>query len=167
MAHARGIVRGSGRLPIVVLGAAYAVIAPPRATHNRKTACGSCRSRGRQERAHRSLENAQNAFCASSERLARSAGGSPARATARRPVAWIAGRREIEDRKPIDNPIERVGASHRAAAEANADVASKECSPEGPARETGVKAAWERHTLAKVLAHFGGVGGGGTVTRTR
>jgi hypothetical protein len=30
-----------------------------------------------------------------------------------------------------------------------------------------VKAAWERHTLAKVSAHFGGVGSGGTVTRTR
>ena len=106
-------------------------------------------------------------FRASSERLARSAGGSPARATARSPVAWIAGRREIEDLKPIDNPIERVGASQRAAAEANADVASKLCSPEGPARETGVKAAWARHTLAEVSAHFGGVGSGGTVTRTR
>ena len=58
-------------------------------------------------------------------------------------------------------------ASHRAAAEANADVASKEQSPEGPTCETGVKAAWERHTLANVPAHFGGVGSGGTVTRTR
>jgi hypothetical protein len=58
-------------------------------------------------------------------------------------------------------------ASHRAAAEANADVASKERSPEGPTCETGVKAAWERHTLANVPAHFGGVGSGGTVTRTR
>jgi hypothetical protein len=106
-------------------------------------------------------------FCASSERLARSAGGSPARATARSPVAWIAGRREIEDLKPIDNPIGRMGASHRAAAKANADVASKERSPEGPTCETGVKAAWARHTLANVPAHFGGVGSGSTVTRTR
>src|SRR5207247_2099310 len=62
-------------------------------------------------------------------RLARSAGGSPARATARRPVAWIAGRRAIKDLKPIDNPIERMGASHRAAAEANAGVASKFAAP--------------------------------------
>ena len=106
-------------------------------------------------------------FRASSERLARSAGGSPARATARSPVAWIAGSREIEDLKPIDNPIGRMGASHRAATEVNADVASKERSPEGPTCETGVKAAWERHTLAQVPAHFGGVGSGGTVTRTR
>ena len=31
-------------------------------THHCRPACGSCRSRGRTERAHRSLENAQNAF---------------------------------------------------------------------------------------------------------
>ena len=62
-------------------------------------------------------------------RLARSAGGSPARATARGPVAWVAGRRVIKDLKPIDNPIERMGASHRAAAVANADVASKFAAP--------------------------------------
>ena len=115
----------------------------------------------------RAVENSQNEFRASSEGWRVQREGSPARATARSPVAWIAGRREIEDLKPIDNPIERMGASHRAAAEANADVASKVGSPEGPARETGVKAAWERHTLAHVSAHFGGVGSGGTVTRTR
>jgi len=40
----------------------------------------------------------------SSIRLARSAGNNPARATARRPVAWIAGSRAIDDLKPIDNP---------------------------------------------------------------
>src|SRR5712691_600415 len=91
----------------------------------------------------RAVENANRAFRASSQRLARSAGGSPARATARSPVAWIAGRREIEDLKPIDNPIGRMGASHRAAAEANVDVASKERSPEGPTCETGVKAVWD------------------------
>ncbi len=35
--------------------------APARSPHGR-AACGSCRSRGRQERAHRPLENAQSAF---------------------------------------------------------------------------------------------------------
>jgi hypothetical protein len=88
---------------------------------------GRCRPYGREERAHRDLENrTERGFVrpAKGWRVQREV--SPARATARSPVAWIAGRREIEDLKPIDNPIERVGASHRAAAEANADVASKE-----------------------------------------
>jgi hypothetical protein len=38
-------------------------------------------------------------------RLARSAGDSPAGVTARSPVAWIAGRREIDDLKPIDKAV--------------------------------------------------------------
>jgi hypothetical protein len=42
------------------------------------------------------------------QRLARSAGVSPAGVTARDPVARIAGRREIDDLKPIDNAIIRM-----------------------------------------------------------
>ena len=38
-------------------------------------------------------------------RLARSAGVSPAGVTARSPVAWIAGRREIDDLKPLDKAV--------------------------------------------------------------
>jgi hypothetical protein len=74
-------------------------------------------------------KTAKDAVSCVQRRLARSAGGRPARATARRPVAWIAGRRAIKELKPLDNPIERMGASHRAAAQANADVAPKCAAP--------------------------------------
>ena len=43
-----------------------------------------------------------------------SVGGSPTGATARRPVAWMAGRRETKALKPIDDTIGRMGASGRA-----------------------------------------------------
>jgi hypothetical protein len=43
-----------------------------------------------------------------------SVGGSPTGATARRPVAWMAGRRETKALKPIDDTIGRMGASDRA-----------------------------------------------------
>ena len=43
-----------------------------------------------------------------------SVGGSPTGATARRPVAWMAGRRETQALKPIDETIGRMGASGRA-----------------------------------------------------
>jgi hypothetical protein len=49
-------------------------------------------------------------------RLARSAGVSPAKVRARSLVAWMAGRRETNDLKPIDRAIARMAASHRAAA---------------------------------------------------
>src|SRR5262249_8058154 len=135
---------------------------PQAVKHDRHT-----RRCGREEHAPTAPWKTTEQVLCVQRRLARSAGVSPARVKARRPVAWIAGRRAIKDLKPIDNPIERMGASDRAAAQANADVASKSCSPEGPARETGVKAAWARHTLAVVSVRFGGVGSGGTVTRTR
>ena len=45
---------------------------------------------------------------------------SPAKARARSLVAWMAGRRETNDLKPIDRVVERTTASHRAAAQANA-----------------------------------------------
>jgi hypothetical protein len=43
-----------------------------------------------------------------------SVGGSPTGATARRPVAWMAGWRETKVLKPIDDTIGRMGASDRA-----------------------------------------------------
>jgi len=43
-----------------------------------------------------------------------SVGGSPTGATARRPVAWMAGRRETKALEPIDETIGRMGASGRA-----------------------------------------------------
>ena len=53
-------------------------------------------------------------------RLARSAGDSPAKAEARSLVARMAGRRETDDLKPIDNAIIGMAASQRAVAQANA-----------------------------------------------
>ena len=62
---------------------------------------------------------------ATSTRLARSAGDSPAEARARSLVAWMAGRRETDDLKPVDNAIFRMVASHRAVTKVNAQVAPK------------------------------------------
>jgi len=42
-------------------------------------------------------------------RLAYSAGDSPAEVKVRNPVAWMAGRRETDDLKPIDKAIVRDG----------------------------------------------------------
>ena len=64
------------------------------------------------------------------QRLACSAGDSPAWVRARDPVAWMAGRRETDDLKPIDKAIFGMAASHRAVTEVNADLASKK--PETP-----------------------------------
>jgi hypothetical protein len=75
-------------------------------------------------------------------RLACSAGDSPAGVAIRSPVAWIAGRRETDDLKPIDRPSYREGASHRAVTKVNADVASKVSRPEGRACNRRAKAAW-------------------------
>ncbi len=74
-------------------------------------------------------------------RLARFAGVNPAEARARSLVAWMAGRRETNDLKPIDRVIVRMAASHRAVAQANAQVAPKVTSPGGRARNGKVKAA--------------------------
>jgi len=53
----------------------------------------------------------------------------------------MAGRRETNDLKPIDKVIVRMTASHRAAAQANAEVAPKVKSPGGRTRNERVKAA--------------------------
>jgi hypothetical protein len=62
---------------------------------------------------------------ATSTRLARSAGDSPAEARARSLVAWMAGRRETDDLKPIDKAIFGMAASHQAVTKVNTQVAPK------------------------------------------
>ena len=79
-------------------------------------------------------------------RLACSAGDSPAGGTIRNPVAWIAGRRETEFLKPIDNVSFGETASHRAAMQMNAQVASRVRISEGRAYNRKAKAAWVAET---------------------
>ena len=92
------------------------------------------------------------------QRLVRSAGVSPAKVRASSLVAKMAGRRETEDLKPIDNLIVRMSASHRAAAQANAEVAPKVRSPGGRARNREGEGSMEGRTLADTMLHSGGVG---------
>src|SRR5437867_3489146 len=75
-------------------------------------------------------------------RLVCSAGVKPAGAGVRRPVAWMAGRRETKALKPIDKVSPGETASHRAVTTVNAQVASKVSESEGRARNRGAKAAW-------------------------
>jgi len=74
-------------------------------------------------------------------RLARSVGANPTQVRTRSLVAWMAGRREINDLKPIDRHILRMVASRRAATKVNAEVAPKVSSPGGRARNWRAKAA--------------------------
>ena len=70
----------------------------------------------------------------------------------------MAGLRETNILKPIDNSTERVMASCQAVTKVNAEVAPKVRNPEGRARIRRAKAAWiPEYWLARVL-HFGGVG---------
>jgi hypothetical protein len=75
-------------------------------------------------------------------RLACSAGVSPAGVRVRSPVAWIAGWRETEILKPIDEVSLGEVASHQAVMRVNAEVAPKVSSLEGRARIRRAKAAW-------------------------
>src|SRR6516165_7928057 len=100
-------------------------------------------------------------------RLARSVGDSPAEARARSLVAWMAGRRETNDLKPIDRVIVRMTASHRAAAQANAEVAPKVRSPGGRARIREGEGSIESRRLADTIIRLRRGGSGSTVTRTR
>ena len=63
--------------------------------------------------------------------LACSVGDSPTGVRARSPVAWMAGRRETDDLKPIDKAIFRMVVSHQAVTKVNAEVAPKVRSPGG------------------------------------
>ncbi len=68
-------------------------------------------------------------------------GDSPTGVGARSPVAWMAGRRETDDLKPIDKAIFGMVVSHRAVTKVNAEVAPKVRSPGGRAGNAMVKAA--------------------------
>jgi len=54
----------------------------------------------------------------------------------------MAGRREIEDLKPIVETVLGTGASHRAVTKVNAQVAPKVRSPGGRVCNRRMKAAW-------------------------
>jgi hypothetical protein len=69
----------------------------------------------------------------------------------------MAGRRETNDLKPIDRVIARMTASHRAVAEANAQVAPKVRSPGGRARNREGQGSMEHRRLANRMPHSGGV----------
>ena len=89
-------------------------------------------------------------------RLVCSVGDSPTGVIIRSPVAWIAGRRETEFLKPIDKVSHGEIASHRAATQVNAQVASRVYS-EGLAHNRRAKAAWTVESWLIRPAHFGGV----------
>ena len=76
------------------------------------------------------------------QRLACSAGVSPAGVKVRRPVAGIAGWRETKILKPIDRYSLGECASQRAVTKVNVDVASKVKRSEGRACNRRAKAGW-------------------------
>ena len=60
------------------------------------------------------------------QRLARSAGEQTRRGKSQSPVAWMAGRRETDELKPIDTAtVKGWSASYRAVTRVNAQVASR------------------------------------------
>lgn len=69
----------------------------------------------------------------------------------------MAGRRETNDLKPIDNVIKRMTASHRAVTQVNAYVASKMSGPGGRARNHEGEGSMERRNLDETMIHSGGV----------
>src|SRR3989442_15813642 len=76
----------------------------------------------------------------SRERQVRLAGASPAGARARRPVAWIAGRRETETLKPIDKAIERMVSESPGRNASERELAPKDPNPGGRAVDHSAKA---------------------------
>jgi hypothetical protein len=76
---------------------------------------------------------------------------------ARSHIARMAGWRETNTLKPIDNITNRVMASCQAATKVNAEVASKVRSPEGRDFNRRTKAAWIPENWLMRVVHFGGV----------
>ena len=70
----------------------------------------------------------------------------------------MTGRRETNDLKLIDIVIARMTASHRAAAQANAEVAPKVRSPGGRACNWKGEGSRPHRTLADTVWSSGGVG---------
>jgi hypothetical protein len=100
-------------------------------------------------------------------RLACSAGDSPVRVRARDPVAWMAGRRETDDLKPIDKAIFGMAASHRAVTEVNADLASKDLKPRRSNPQLAGEDSMGHRNLAGTMAPLRRGESDSTVTRTR
>ncbi len=98
-------------------------------------------------------------------RLACSVGGSPTGVTIRSPLAWIAGRRETKFLKPIDKVSPGEIASHRAATQVNAQVASK-IDSEGRAPFRRAKAARGGRKRMGATGPLRRGTSGGTRTRT-
>jgi hypothetical protein len=69
----------------------------------------------------------------------------------------MAGRREIEDLKPIVETVLGTGASHRAVTKVNAQVAPKVRSPGGRACIREGEGSTSRRRLAGATARSGGV----------
>ena len=69
----------------------------------------------------------------------------------------MAGWRETNILKPIDNITERVMASGQAVTKVNAQVASKVRNPEGRVRIRRTKTAWIPEYWPARVVHFGGV----------
>ena len=92
------------------------------------------------------------------QRLACSAGASPAKVKVRSLVARMAGRKETEFLKPIDSSILGMLASPQAVAQANAQVAPKVRSPGGRACNRKGEGSMAHRTLADAAGHSGGVG---------
>src|SRR2546425_10737379 len=72
----------------------------------------------------------------------RSAGVSPAGARARRPVAWMAGWRETETLKPIDEAIVRMVSESPGRNVSEREMAPKDPDPGGRADDYPAKAIW-------------------------
>src|SRR5664279_5161296 len=99
-------------------------------------------------------------------RLACSAGDRPAGARVRSPVAWIAGRRETEFLKPIDDRLFWRRASHRAVMKMNVDVTSKMRIPEGRARNREGEGSMDSRNLTDAVIPIRRGGSDSTMTRT-
>lgn len=69
----------------------------------------------------------------------------------------MAGRRETNFLKPINNAILGLAASHRALTQVNAEVAPKVSAPQGRARNPEGEGSMRRHTLTAAARHSGGV----------
>jgi len=69
----------------------------------------------------------------------------------------MAGRRETEFLKPIDNVIFGMAASHRAVAQANTPVAPKVRVPGGRARNGRGEGSMTDRNLAETIRRSGGV----------
>ena len=99
-------------------------------------------------------------------RLACSVGDKPAGARVRGPVAWIAGRRETEFLKPIDDRLLGRRASCRAVMKVNVKVASKMRSSEGRARNREGEGSMDSRNLTDTVISLRRGGSDGTMTRT-